>query len=119
GELDVLGPHHGDDLMFGAGVTLGGAQARAAGDKAFAESQSRGAALAQEQIRRAEEGRDEARRGMMIETLRATGFEEASVVHDADAIGERERFLLIVRDQDGGHPEPSLYLADRLAQLHS
>ena len=38
-------------------------------------------------------------------------------MHDADAIGERERLLLIVRHQDRGHPEPALHLADGLAQL--
>ena len=70
GHLDVLGPHHRDHLVArdcrrALGVALG------AGEEALAEPQPRGAALAEKQVGRAEEGGDEARGRTAIEGLGA------------------------------------------------
>ncbi len=39
------------------------------------------------------------------------------MVHHADPVGEHERFLLVVGDQDRRHAQPALHLADGLAQF--
>ncbi len=44
-----------------------------------------------------------------------THFEQASQVHHADAVGEREGFFLVVRDQHRRDAEFALDLADRAA----
>jgi hypothetical protein len=36
----------------------------------------------------------------VIELVRGIPLLDAAVVHDADLVGERERFVLVVRDQD-------------------
>ena len=44
---------------------------------------------------------------------------DAAAVHDRDAVGDRQRLLLVVRDVDGRDPELELDAADLLAQLHA
>jgi hypothetical protein len=36
----------------------------------------------------------------VIELVRGIPLLDAAVVHDADLVGERKRFVLVVRDQD-------------------
>ena len=44
-------------------------------------------------------------------------LEQAAQVHHADAIGQRERFFLVVRDQHGGDLQLALHLANGAAKL--
>src|SRR5690348_7824646 len=53
-ELDVFRPHDRHDLLIAALIAARRAQARATGDEAPPEPQTRRSALAQEQIRRPE-----------------------------------------------------------------
>jgi len=71
----------------------------------------------EQEVRRAEKGCDEARRGPRIQLVRSAHFQQPTQVHDADPIRERERFLLIVRHEDGRDPKLALHLADGAAQL--
>ena len=71
----------------------------------------------EQQVRRAEEGGDEARRRARVQLVRPADLEQAAEIHHADAIGEREGFFLVVRDQHGGDAELALHLADRAPQL--
>ena len=62
-------------------------------------------------------GRDETRRRRRIQLGRTARFEQASQIHHADAIGHRERFFLIVRDEHGRDVEFTLNLSNRAPQL--
>ena len=50
----------------------------------------------------ADEARDEQARRAVVERVRAVDLLDASLVQYDDAVGHRQRFLLIVRDDDGG-----------------
>ncbi len=106
-ELDFLRPQHGDDL----------ARHRFAGGDLGIESHGGRRPVAEQQVRGTEERRDEAGLRPRIEIVRPAAFEQAALVHHADAIGQRERFFLVVRDEDGRHAELALDLADRAAQF--
>ena len=44
-------------------------------------------------------------------------LEQAPEIHDADAVGQRERLFLVMRHQHGGDAQLALHLADRAPQL--
>ena len=114
GELDVLGPQHRDHLV----AMLGQAgEVLERHGEVVAELQAVGGALREQQVGGAEEGGDEARRRLAIQALGRAGLEQPAHVHDADAVGEREGFLLVVRDQDRGGAEAALHVADGVAQF--
>ena len=71
----------------------------------------------QQQVGRAEEGGDEARRRARVQLVGPAHLEQAPEVHDADAVGQRERLFLVVRHEHGGDPELALHLADGAAQF--
>ena len=55
--------------------------------------------------------------GRVVQLVGPAALEQAAEVHHADAIGQRERFFLVVRDEHGGDLQLALHLADRAAQL--
>ena len=106
-QLDFLGADDRDDLArrHGLGARPLEAQLRAA------------AAIAEQEVGGAEEGRDEARARPRVEIVGRADFEQAALVHDADAIRHRESLVLVMRDEDGRDAELLLDLADGAAQL--
>ena len=60
---------------------------------------------------------EERRRRPLVEVARRALLLDAAGVHDDDAVGDRHRLLLVVRDVDHGEAEPLLQLADLLAHL--
>ena len=60
---------------------------------------------------------DEARLRPRVQIVGLAALEQPALVHDADAVGERERFFLVVRDEDRRDAELALDLADRAAQF--
>ena len=75
------------------------------------------AAVAEQEVGGAEESRDEARARPRVQLVGAADFEQAALVHDADAVGHREGLVLVVRDEDGRDAELLLDLADRAPQF--
>ena len=71
----------------------------------------------QHQVGRTQECGDEARRGPRVQVLRPPDLQQSPEIHDADAVGQRKGFFLVVRHQDGGDPQLALHLADGAAQL--
>ena len=63
-----------------------------------------------EQIDVADEVGDPARIRLLIDFRRRRDLHEPAAIHDADAVGERHRFALVVRDDDEGEAEPALKL---------
>ena len=55
--------------------------------------------------------------GRVYSSSRPPDLEQAPEVHHADAIGEREGFFLVVRDEHRGDAELALHLADGAPQL--
>ena len=53
--------------------------------------------------------------GPGVELLGASDLEQAPAVHDADAVGQLERLVLIVGHEDGGDAEPLLDLVEGCA----
>ena len=102
----LLGPDHRDDLarrhVLGAGAV---------------EAEPVAAAISEQEVRGAEECRDEPRARPGVELVGAADLEQAPLVHHADAVGHREGLVLVVRDEDGGDAELLLDPADRAAQL--
>src|SRR5262249_7247739 len=96
GEHDVLGPH--DHGRFVAAAQ----RSRPAIDleERLAELHVAVTIRPEHQIRRAEERRDEARAGPLIESTRFPDLLEAPAIHHADAVRHAERFFLVVRDHD-------------------
>ena len=52
-----------------------------------------------------------------VELVRAAALEQPALVHDADAVGERERLLLVVGDEDRGDAQLALDPAHGAPQL--
>src|SRR5690606_19009762 len=71
----------------------------------------------EQQVRSPEEGGDEPRARLRVEHSRRIGVLEPAAIHDPDAIRHRERFFLIVRDEDRRDADRALDLADGAAQL--
>ena len=55
--------------------------------------------------------------GTRVELVRRADLQQPPEVHDPDAVGHREGFLLVVRDQHRRDAELALHLADGAAQL--
>ena len=55
--------------------------------------------------------------GRCVQLVGSPALQQAAEVHHADSVGERERFLLVVRDQHGRDLQLALNLADRAPQL--
>ena len=72
----------------------------------------RGMTVEQIDRRRADEARDEQRRGPLVELLRGALLLDAARVHDDDAVGHRRRLDLVVRHEDRRHTELALDAAD-------
>ena len=77
-----------------------------------AEADAVRALARQQQVGGAEERGDETRRGLRVQVVRIADFEQAAVIHDADGVGQREGFFLVVRHQHGGDAELALHGAD-------
>ena len=69
--------------------------------------------------RRADEGGDEEVAWLSVERLRRVDLEDPAVTHHCDALSERHRLDLIVRDVDRGHAEPCVELRQRGAHPHA
>ena len=61
-------------------------------------------------------GREAAQR-LAVDLERRADLLDIALVHHADAVGDRQRLLLVVGDVDGGDAEAALDVADILAQL--
>ena len=72
-----------------------------------------------EPVHRPDELRHERGRGRAVHLGRRADLLDPAAVHHGDAIGDRERLLLVVRDVDRRDPELELDAADLLAQLHA
>ncbi len=55
--------------------------------------------------------------GCVVQVVRIADFEQAAVIHDADGVGEREGFLLVVGHQHGGDAQLALHRADGAAEF--
>ncbi len=66
---------------------------------------------------RAEEAHDERVRGPVVELARVADLLDVGVVHDRDVVGDGERLLLVVGDQQGRHVDLLVQAAQPLAQL--
>ena len=67
-----------------------------------------GRRLGVEQVRDAEEVRDEDRPRLLVDLARRARLLDAAAVHHGDPVAHRQRFLLVVRDEDEGDPEVRL-----------
>ena len=105
---DLLRPHRGPDRRSGFGVDLAGG-AQAAGRGAL-DARTVVAEPAFEQIDVADEVGDPARIRLLVDFRRRRDLHEPAAIHDADAVGERHRFALVVGDDDEGQAEPALQL---------
>jgi hypothetical protein len=86
-------------------------------DRRGAEANALLGLLREQQICGTKKGRDEARRGTVVQLVGPAGLQQTAEVHHADSIGECESLLLIVRDEHGGDLQLALHLADRTTQL--
>ncbi len=105
-KLDLLRPDHGDDLPR-----------RHVLDAGAIEAELVAAAVAEQQVRGAQEGGHEPRARPRVELVGAADFEQAALVHHADAVRHREGLVLVVRDEDGGDAELLLDPSDRAPEL--
>jgi hypothetical protein len=65
----------------------------------------------------ADEAGHERRRRLAIDLQWRADLLDHALVHHHDAIGHRQRLLLVVGDHDGRHAEPALQRADLVAQV--
>ena len=72
-----------------------------------------------EHVDLADEIRDEGACRIAIDLLRSADLLDSALIHHDDLVGHGQRFLLIVRDHDGGHAEPLLQRADLAAQAQA
>ena len=94
---DVVGPNeqvHG--LAVGRRSTASASRARQARSRRVPLA---GGDTAKEHALPHEVG-DESRARSMVEVVRGVPLLDRALVHDADLVGERERLVLVVRDQD-------------------
>ncbi len=70
-------------------------------------------------VHRPDELGDERRRRLPVDGFRRVELFEPAVLHDADAVGDRERLGLVVRDEQGRDAEPLLEAADFGSKLRS
>ena len=64
------------------------------------------------EIHASDEARDEFRGGPAIERLRGPLLHDRAAAHDGDAVGDRHRLFLVVRDVDGGDRQRLLQRTD-------
>ena len=69
--------------------------------------------------RRADEGGDELVGGMVVELQRRADLRDMSPIEHDDAVGERHRLDLVVRDIDHRRPERRVQLGEFEAHLHA
>ena len=112
-EHDVLGAH--DDGRFVAAAQRVGPAVDL--EVRLAELHVAIPVRAEQEIRAAEERRDEPRAGPLIQRARLADFLEPAAVHDADSVGHAERFFLVVRHEHRRDSDGALDLADRAPQL--
>ena len=74
---------------------------------------------ADDQIRRAQEPRDELGARPGVELERRPDLEQPSVVQHADPVGDLERLFLVVRDEHRRDAELPLDAMDRAPQIHA
>ena len=72
--------------------------------------------LAVDEVERADEGGDEAGARRIVDFARRPDLLDRALVHHDDAVGHRQRFFLIVGDEDRRDAELALQRADFLAQ---
>ena len=72
-----------------------------------------------EEVRLAEKVGDEARAGPLVQLPRAAGLDQLAVIEDGDAVGQRERFLLVVRHIDEGAPDAAMQRLQFLLQFRA
>ena len=70
-----------------------------------------------DQVGVTDERHDELARRLVVELARSADLLQPSVVHDGDLIRDLHRLLLIVRDEDGGHVDDVMELAQPVAKL--
>ncbi len=70
-----------------------------------------------EQVRRADEPRDEGRRRVLVHLRRRADLLDPPLVEDGDAVAHRQRLFLVVRHVDERHPELLLELLQLDLQL--
>ena len=68
--------------------------------------------LARDDIRLADEIRDEFRGRRLVKRIRAAVLRDLALVHDDDAVGNRQSLVLIMGNIDGGEAKALLQLAD-------
>jgi hypothetical protein len=51
----------------------------------------------------------------VVQHVRRGDLLQPALPHDPDPVGHRQRFLLVMRDEQGGDAEPLLQCADLLA----
>ena len=73
------------------------------------------ACRAVDQVGAAHEPRDERARRPLVDVLRGAHLLDPALVHDGDAVGHGQRFLLVVGDEDGGDARLALDPADLVA----
>ncbi|SHJ57840.1 hypothetical protein SAMN02745194_02886 [Roseomonas rosea] len=96
-DADALGPEgDGDDARRQGGRGAQGATGIRAFERAIP------GARAGEHIGRAQELRDEARGGAVIDLTRRGHLDEAAAIHHGDAVGQGEGLGLVMRDHDEG-----------------
>ncbi len=103
---DVLGPHVNPNRTVGRRSRRGNIQRN---EYSCADANSPDGAVpldpAGQAVRTAEEPKDMAVRRVSVHLLRRADLRDPAVLHDGDPIRERERLLLIVRDEHRGDRE--------------
>src|SRR5438093_6855973 len=113
-DLDALGPHEEPQRA------AGGVSVRGRGEPADRRLDGFGVDhLGVEQIGAADEAGDERVRRGVVDLLRRAGLHEAAVAQKNDAVGERERLVLIVSDEERGDVAAALDATDLVAHGHA
>jgi hypothetical protein len=81
-------------------------------DRGDAEADAVGGLACEQQVRGTQESCDESRGGLRVQVVGVAHLEQPPMIHDANRIGQRKGFFLIVRHQDRGDPELALHRAD-------
>ena len=101
-EPDRLGPHHQRGRARSVRVSTGRAFRR--------RGSPRRRRRCREEVRVADEVRDEAGGGLLVDLRRRAELLDPAVAHHGDAIGHRHRLLLVVRDVDERRPDVTVDL---------
>ena len=75
--------------------------------------------LRAQDVERADEGGDKARARPVVDLEGRADLLGLALVHDDDAVGDRQRLFLVVRHEDRGDAEILLDRADLLAERHA